>query len=418
MKTINYFMIVVILSIATIVSSCSDSSDDNTNPTPNGIQTNEDLSIYLESLLDTKNIPGFSVNISLGNNIAYQKSFGYANIANQVPYTNQTLNNIASISKTFLGAATAKAIEQGYFTLETNINDLLPVNIVNPKQPNSEIKIKHLVTHTSGIVDVPSTYIARNYYILEGENISTGIANILMNQLGMQQMSQVALDEYLLEIFHEDGDLYNQENYLDAVSGSTWAYSNDATSLLGFIIEFLSEMSYDEYVANYVLTPLQMTNSTFNVAEVDFENMATFYYDLNSPFPRYANHGYVEGGLYSTSDDMSKYLLDMMKGARGESSTLFTQDFYNLLFTPRLQSRIVPTEFAENHGLFWYMKEGSLIHGGNSLGVSTHIELKQDGSSGFFIMTNMDGTFAENSANWEETKTLIFNAIKEYISNN
>ena len=418
MKTINYFMIVVILSIATMISSCSDSSDDNLNPIPNGIQTHEDLSIYLERLLDTKNIPGFSVNVSLGNNIAYQKSFGYANIANQIPYTNQTVNNLASISKTFLGAATVKAIEQGHFTLETNINDLLPVDIVNPKQPNSEIKIKHLVTHTSGIVDIPSTYIASNYFILEGENTSTGIASVLVNQLGIQQMSQVDLDEYLLEIFHEDGNLYNQENYLDAVPGSTWAYSNDATSLLGFIIEFVSDMSYDEYVATYVLNPLQMSSSTFNLGAVDFENMATLYYDQNSPFPRYANHGYVEGGLYSTSDDMSKYLLDMMRGARGESSVLFTQNFYNLLFTPQLQAGIVPIEFAENHGLFWYMKEGSLIHGGNSLGVSTHLELKQDGSSGFFIISNMDGTFTENSTNWEETKTLISNAIKEYISNN
>lgn len=418
MKFINKIIIVLVLSLLAVFSSCSNNTDDDINPNPSGIQTNADLSAYLESLLTTKNIPGFSVNVSLGNNVAFQESFGYANIANQVPYTNQTVNNLASISKTFLGAATAKAIEQGYFTLETNINDLLPIAIVNPKQPNANIKIKHLVTHTSGIVDVPATYIASNYYILPGENLTSSIAGVLVNQLGIQQMNQVDLDDYLLEIFDEDGGLYNENNYLNAAPGTTWGYSNDATTLLGFIIEYVSNLSYDEYVATYVLDPLQMTNSTFNVDAVDFENMATQYYDNSSPFPRYANHGYVEGGLYSSSDDMSNYLLDMMKGARGESSVLFASNYYDLLFAEQLESGIVPIDFAENHGLFWYMKDGNLIHGGNSLGVSTHLQLKEDGSSGFFIITNMDGTFTENSSKWEEVKTLISNAIKEYIANN
>lgn len=418
MKFINKIIMVVVLSLLAVFSSCSNNTDDDINPNPSGIQTNEDLSAYLESLITTKNIPGFSVNVSLGNNVAFQESFGYANIANQVPYTNQTVNNLASISKTFLGAATAKAIEQGYFTLETNINDLLPIAIVNPKQPNTNIKIKHLVTHTSGIVDVPATYIASNYYILPGENLTSSIAGVLVNQLGIQQMNQVDLDDYLLEIFDEDGDLYNENNYLNAAPGTTWGYSNDATTLLGFIIEYVSNLSYDEYVATYVLDPLQMTNSTFNVDAVDFENMATQYYDNSSPFPRYANHGYVEGGLYSSSDDMSNYLLDMMKGARGESSVLFASNYYDLLFAEQLEPGIVPLDFAENHGLFWYMKDGDLIHGGNSLGVSTHLQLKEDGSSGFFIITNMDGTFTENSSKWEEVKTLISNAIKEYITNN
>lgn len=418
MKFINKIIIVLVLSLLAVFSSCSNNTDDDINPNPSGIQTNADLSAYLESLLTTKNIPGFSVNVSLGNNVAFQESFGYANITNQVPYTNQTVNNLASISKTFLGAATAKAIEQGYFTLETNINDLLPIAIVNPKQPNANIKIKHLVTHTSGIVDVPATYIASNYYILPGENLTSSIAGVLVNQLGIQQMNQVDLDDYLLEIFDEDGGLYNENNYLNAAPGTTWGYSNDATTLLGFIIEYVSNLSYDEYVATYVLDPLQMTNSTFNVDAVDFENMATQYYDNSSPFPRYANHGYVEGGLYSSSDDMSNYLLDMMKGARGESSVLFASNYYDLLFAEQLESGIVPIDFAENHGLFWYMKDGNLIHGGNSLGVSTHLQLKEDGSSGFFIITNMDGTFTENSSKWEEVKTLISNAIKEYIANN
>jgi len=417
-KTVNHFMIVLILSISFFLTSCSTDDDAIQDPSPNGIETSEQLSEYLENLVNTKGIPGVSVNVSLGHTIAFHQSFGYANLENEIPYTNQTVNNMASVSKTFVGAATAKAIEQGLFTLETNINDVLPIPVSNPKKPTGAIKIKHLITHTSGIIDVPTTYIASNYFILPGEDLTTNMGSILVNELGIQQMEQVDLDAYLFEIFDEEGDLYNQDNYLDVMPGNTWAYSNDATSLLGYIIEYTSGQSFDDYVANYILNPLQMTNSTFDIETVDFQNMATSYYDINSSFPRYGNHGYVEGGLYSNSDDMSNYLLDMMKGVRGEGSVLFSQDYYDLLFQEQLEAGIVPSGFAENHGLFWYMKNGNLVHGGNSLGVSTHIQLKQDGSSGFYIISNMDGTFTGNESKWEEVKTLISEVLEEFINNN
>lgn len=411
-------MVVCLLCTATIFSSCSSDDDaSNSNPTPTGITTTEELSQYLENVLDTNDVPGFSVNVSMGSEIVFHESFGYANIASQTPYTNQTINNMASLSKTFVGAATAKAIEQGLFTLETNINDLLPISIINPKQPTGAIKIKHLVTHTSGIVDVPSTYIASNYYILPGEDVTTTTGSIMVNDLGIQQMEQVDLDEYLLEIFHEDGLLYNLDNYLDTLPGETWAYSNDATSLLGYIIEYTSGQSFDTYVANYVLSPLQMHNSTFDIEEVDFQTMAMQYLNPSSPFPRYGNHGYVEGGLYTNSDDLSQYLLDMLRGVRGESSVLFATEYYDLLFDEQLTDGIVPTGFAENHGLFWYMKDGSIMHGGNSLGVSTYIELKADGSSGFYIITNMDGTFTQSGDKWETLKSLISQAIAQFVAN-
>lgn len=418
MNTLNYIEKGMLLILFLFISACSKDDDVNQNLTPSGIETAEELTAYFENLIQVKNVPGFSVTIILENDIDFHQSYGYADITNQIPYTNHTINNMASVSKTFVGAATAKAISQGYFTLETSINDILPVDIINPKQPDIDIKIKHLITHTSGIVDVPSTYIASNYYILPGEDISTDIGSVLVNELGIQQMDQVDLDDYLLEIFNEDGTLYNLDNYLDATPGSVWAYSNDATSLMGFIIEYVSGQSFDDYVKNHILNPLQMSQSTFNIDEVDVSNLATQYYDIYTPFPRYGNHGYVEGGLYSSSDDMSNYLLDMMKGARGASSVLFSSDYYDLLFTPQLAEGIMPTSFAENHGLFWYMKNGNVMHGGNSLGVSTHIQFKQDGSSGFCIITNMDGTFVGNEAKWEEVKTLITQAIQQYISNN
>ena len=51
-----------------------------------------------------------------------------------------------------------------------------------------------------------------NYFIFLGENTSTNGASFLMNDLGIEQHTQVALEDYLVEIFLEDGDLYSFDN--------------------------------------------------------------------------------------------------------------------------------------------------------------------------------------------------------------
>lgn len=418
MRTTNKLVMLLLIIINLVNSACTN-SDNNLEPTtPTAIATAADLSTYLETIINDKEIPGFAVSIALNDAISYQKSFGYANIATQTPYTNQTVNSIASISKTFVSSAAVKAIEQGYFTLETNINDLLPIEVYNPKHPLENIKVKHLLTHTSGIIDNPQQYFAANYFIFLGENTSTNGASFLMNDLGIEQHTQVALEDYLVEIFLEDGDLYSEDNYLDAKPGTQWAYSNTATALMSYIIEYVSDAPFYEYVANNVLLPLQMSNSTFNFTEINTSNLATLYLNEYLPLPRYGNHSYAEGSMHTTNDDFSKYLLDMMKGIKGESSVLFTPASYNILFSNLVDGSIVPGEFAENQAIYWYENDGYVMHGGNSFGTSSQLQIEKNGTSGFYILTNMDGTTYETSPKWEEVKLLISTAIEQYITHN
>ena len=105
-------------------------------------------------------------------------------------------------------------------------------------------------------------------------------------------------------------------------------------------------------------------------------------------------------------------------GIKGQSSTLFGTAYYELLFAEQLPVGTVPSSFAENQGIYWYNNADSWMQGGNSLGISSHLQLKDDGSSGFLIISNMDGTFSENEPKWEAVKTLIIQGVEEFISNN
>ena len=415
MTTVFKTLVPIILSIALALTSCSTNDDGITVAEPSTIKNTTDLDDYLGELVQTTAVPGMAISVVKGNSIVYQRSFGYANIQNQLAYTNETINSVASVSKTFVGAAVAKAIEQGYFTLETNINDILPVDVINPKQPNGVIKIKHLVTHTSGLVDVPEVYLAYNYHILPGEDIATAGADLLMNQVGIEQRESYSLEEFMANYFLEDGDLYSLDNFADTPPGSGWSYSNLATGLAGYIIETVTGQSFDDYVKGNILQPLQMNASTYDISEINTDEMATRYINDTTPLPIYANDSYPEGSMYTSNEDMGKYLLDMVMGIRGESTALFSSSFYSLLFYPQLVEGTVPQDFAENHGLYWYFQDGKALHGGNSFGVSTHLEIDKSATSGYVLMTNMDATFNGNLQNYLQVKTKVANAIAEYV---
>ncbi|WP_394746878.1 serine hydrolase domain-containing protein [Spongiimicrobium salis] len=418
-KIIRFIPATVLAILLSVTTSCS--NDDNQTtiaPTPTGIQTKEDLTIYLEEVIETQEIPGFAISIVTENTIDYKTSFGFENIEAERSFNNQTVINIASLSKSFVGAATAKAIEQGHFSLDTPINAVLPVEIVNLENPDAIIRVRHLVTHTSGIIDDQSTYLQANYFVLPDQDMSTVGAHILTGSLGLEAMEPIPLDDYLGEYFLEDGVLYGDSNFIAIAPGEVWSYSNVATSLMGFVIESATGEDFATYVATHILLPLQMNNSTFNVTEVNQQEWAIPYLDKNTPLPFYGNHGYPEGSIHTTNDDLANYLLDMTKGIKGQSNTLFGTAFYKLLFTPQLNAGIVPNSFAENHGLYWYKKGNSWVHGGNSLGVSSHMEIRADGSSGFFVIANMDATFSENAPKWEAVLQLIKEGVQEYLQNN
>lgn len=419
MTTLSRIIGLAFISLLVLMTSCS--SDDNdlaVLPEPSDSMTPAELSTYFETVIQTENVPGFAVTIVKNDAIVFQNGFGFADIQNQKAYTNQTQNGIASLSKTFVAAATAKAIEQGHFTLDTPINDILPVEIINLQRPDANILVKHLVTHTSGIVDDLENYVIGNYSVLPNQDVTGAGADILLNGIGLEISNPVPLGEYLAEYFLEDGTFYGDSNYLDSTPGSNWAYSNVATSLMGFLIESATEQSFDTYVEQNILMPLQMNTSTFNVTKVDFTQMAIPYIDINRPLPFYGNHGYPEGSIHTTNEDLGNYVLDMTRGIKGQSSTLFAPSYYELLFTEQLPSGIVPNAFAENHGLYWYTKNGKWMHGGNSLGVSSYMELANDGNYGFVITSNIDGTFAENEGKWEVVKQKIEEGILAFVDNN
>ncbi len=109
----------------------------------------------LENIYSQGHINGYSAAIVNQNNILFSKGFGYANTKQNIKYTENTIQNIGSISKTFIGVALLKAQELRKLNLDDPINKYLPFEVKNPYYPDQVITIRHLTTHTSSIKDGP-----------------------------------------------------------------------------------------------------------------------------------------------------------------------------------------------------------------------------------------------------------------------
>ena len=96
---------------------------------------------------------GFSVAIVNESGTLYEKGIGYSNVEIKKKYTESTIQNIGSISKTFVGIALLKAQELGKLKLDDPINNYLPFRVKNPFYPETHITIRNLATHTSTITD-------------------------------------------------------------------------------------------------------------------------------------------------------------------------------------------------------------------------------------------------------------------------
>ncbi len=416
MKNSILFLFVTVL-LSSSIFSCNKDDDNNSVTTPQYITTPAELSSALTEIYNNANAPGFAVSVVKNDNILFQKSFGKADIENDKAYTNQSTQLIGSISKTFVAAAIVKAIEQGHFTLETDINDILPVVVKNPKHPNSIIRVKHLVTHTSGLLDEEEAYF-QAYHILPGEDLSTAGSDLLQNGLGLQQREGIPLEEFLGEYYLEDGVLYSANNFAETAPGTTWNYSNIATSLAAYLIEAATETTFKEYVAINILEPLGMSNTAYDLAELNAANLATLYWDKDTALPHYANDSYPDGSIRSSNEDLTKFLLDMMKGAKGQSTTLFSAESYDLLFEALLPNGVTPQGVAQNQGIFWFLNNGDIKHDGSDPGTTCNLQFDETGDTGYLLMTNMDASTNEHQTAYFDLAGKIHNAITEFVEAN
>lgn len=348
------------------------------------------LTSDLERIYERGHINGFSVSIVDKGGSLYQKGFGYSDLKSKRNYSENTVQNIGSISKTFIGVALLKAQELGKLNLDDPINKYLPFKISNPHFSDEKITIRQLATHTSSIRD-PSRYYRNGYILREKENF-----NVKVNKNFKSLDEKISLDEFLFNLLSEQGKWYAKTNFLKSKPGALFEYSNVAAGLAALIIEKATNQSFNAFTGKYIFEPLAMVNTGWSRNEIDVTKHSKLYYYTHKELAPYQLTNYPDGGLITSSHDLGKYLTELILGYSGNGRILSTES-YNELFTPQLtdinftvrNNSVYNDEY--NMGIFMGMSaHGQIGHTGGDPGVATHMFFNSETKTGKLLIVNTE----------------------------
>jgi CubicO group peptidase (beta-lactamase class C family) len=246
-------------------------------------QFKETINSKLENSIDSimmqnfkADAPGAVLLVAKDGEIIYKKAFGKASLELNVPMKTDMVFQIGSITKQFTAIAILKLLELGKLSLEDDLKKYIP----DYPTHGNEITLHHLLNQSSGIKEL----------------------------LSVDSKENVPYKEYkpleLIEIFK------NQP--MQFKPGEKWSYSNSNYSILGYVIEKASGLSYNEFLKEYIFKPAGMNSSTDGNNEIIIKDRLPGYYQGKSGTfynARYLHlsYPYASGSILSTVEDMFKW---------------------------------------------------------------------------------------------------------------
>ncbi len=363
------------------------------HPTTNIVQ--DSLTTELKQIQAKGVINGFGVAIVNQDKVLYKNGFGLADASNNRAYSAQTVQNIASISKTLIGIALMKAQELGLLSIDDPVAKYLDFAVVNPNFPDQHITIKHLATHTSSITD--GDIYGEKSYILKAPIDTTAAENMEIPKEFNPPTDMTSMQALLSSLLDKKGQWYTDSIYLPAPPGQTYEYTNIGATLAAYIIEAASGEAYSAFTKKHILEPLGMHSSGWSFDAIDFSQHTKLYATPEKPFPFYSLITYPDGGLITSVDDLSRYLMELIRAYAGEG-TLLTKASYEAIFTPYLSAENFeerdpddPYNDEFNSGLFMgFSAKGYIGHTGGDPGVSSFMYFNTKNKIGRILMINTD----------------------------
>ncbi|MFH6969226.1 serine hydrolase domain-containing protein [Flavobacterium sp. FlaQc-28] len=289
------------------------------------------------------------------------KHFGELTIGKGNKPNDSTLYELASVTKTFTGYIAAKAVLDKKINLDDDIRIYLDEPYPNLEFKGEPIRIRHLITHTSGFPNFP----------IKSENKTAFFEGLK-----------------LIKIETKPGEIY--------------FYSNTAPELTAYILEKVYQKPYEELVMDFVLKPNKMNETKFTLNESDKTRLVKGYNDKNELMPNF-NRTLWGGisGLHSTTTDLVKYMKLQL-----DKSNPIVNESHKKLYKEG-------SDFWE--GYHWYIIENddSLIyrHHGGIYGMQNWFVIYPKQNIGISILTNT--SFNETGEILEKVVAKLYDNINK-----
>ena len=239
-----------------------------------------------------------AVLVARGDEVIFRKGYGFTDVEKKLPFTPETRQMVASLSKMFTAMAVLKLSERGKLKLDDPICSYLE----NCPDAWKLITIDNLIRHVSGIPDYEEKLgmgSEKYFEFMTGENTSTRI---------VENAKKLPLD---------------------FAPGAQFKYSNTGYIVLGLIVEKVSKQTLGRFAWKSLLKPAGMTSSGFFDIKHPPKNLAFGYthgdigwekavggFSLTGGLVKKERRLTLsspagDGGLYSTVDDLFRWSLVM-----------------------------------------------------------------------------------------------------------
>jgi CubicO group peptidase (beta-lactamase class C family) len=282
-------------------------------------------------------------------------------------------------------------VERGLFSLDTPINALLPFRVVNPYFPNDTIRVRHLATHTAGLVDYEPVY-HRRTYVFVGERGTVPASDMADYDLTGSNKG-LSLRDFLAGYYTEGGPFYSRRNFRKNRPGEAYDYTNIGAALAAYIVDYQTKTSYANYTQKHIFNPLNMSSSGWFRDSLSQARRAKAY-DLNrQTYPDYESVTYPDGNLHTSCADLSRYLMAVLKTYAGRGGLLSAASARQL-FSPQFSASQPPVNQDKrepNSGIFWaFRTNGHIGHTGSDPGATAFLFFDPKTGVGKLFMTNTD----------------------------
>jgi len=305
----------------------------------------------MQAYIDEGKLAGIAVRTIKNDVIVHDGKYGYADLETKDPIKDNTIYRIFSMSKPVTTVALMTLYEEGRFELDDRLAEYIPefgetlVYTSNEdgftfEAQENDMTIRHLLTHTSGLTYgwQPGSYVDSLYRV-------TGVAD-WDAPIGdkVKQLARLPLKYQ---------------------PGTRWEYGL-SIDVAGYLIEVLSGMPLDEYLAREVFEPLKMEDTGFYVPLEKHSRLAVLYTrnekgelmrlsgtagvtdaeaDFNDIFKKPAIHFSGGGGLVSTVDDYARFASMLLNGGELDGVRILDKETVGMIMSDQL-----PEGVAYNKG--------------------------------------------------------------------
>jgi CubicO group peptidase (beta-lactamase class C family) len=256
------------------------------------IAATDRVSDFVNTYLKKKQIPGCAVTVRRDGKLVLCEGYGIANLEHGVRVTPQTVFQSGSVGKQFTAMAVMILVEQKKLALDDPISRYLDV-----PQSWSAIRVRHLITHTSGLGDYPENFSLQREYTEDDL-----LKMIVAQPLGFR-------------------------------AGEKWSYSNLGYVALGILIHKVSGDFWGDFLQKQVFEPLGMKHTRM-ISEADIiPNRAAGYVLkdsalMNQRWVAPSVNTTADGSLYFTAEDLAKW------GEALDTQKLLSPASYEQMWTP------------------------------------------------------------------------------------